>query len=148
MGIPAVHTERVVGCSGGTGDSEHVPLWFRCREGFLYRCGECDQIFMLVRVQYEVPEDANIGAPDPDVKDVFDFSLLRRATRCGTQVAWSTGQWLTMHSTARSTVVRLVMNSTSSARSVSEPPSDVMGDIHRASSFIELVVSSDRDSMP
>merc|ERR1711912_181505 len=56
--IPAIGTERVVGCTGGTGDSEHVPLWFRCREGFLYRGGECDQIFMLVRVVYEVPDDA------------------------------------------------------------------------------------------
>merc|ERR1719437_25532 len=42
--VPAIGTERIVGCTGGTGDSEHVPLWFRCREGFLYRCGECDQI--------------------------------------------------------------------------------------------------------
>mmetsp|Transcript_116640 Transcript_116640/g.330531 ORF Transcript_116640/g.330531 Transcript_116640/m.330531 type:complete len:265 (+) Transcript_116640:72-866(+) len=76
--VPAIHTERVVGCSGGTGDSEHAPLWFRCREGFLYRCGECDQIFMLVRVQYELPEE---GAPkllDPEFKDVFDFSLLEK----------------------------------------------------------------------
>merc|ERR1712153_122490 len=55
--VPAINTERVVGCVGGTGDSEHVPLWFRCREGFLYRCGECDQIFMLVRVMYELPEN-------------------------------------------------------------------------------------------
>lgn len=84
--IPAIHTERVVGCSGGTGDSEHVPLWFRCREGFLYRCGECDQIFMLVRVQYELPEDEDINPIDPDVKDVYDFSLLEK----GNEV-WNTG---------------------------------------------------------
>jgi len=84
--IPAIHTERVVGCSGGTGDSEHVPLWFRCREGFLYRCGECDQIFMLVRVMYELPENEEINPIDPDVKDVYDFSLLEK----GNDV-WNTG---------------------------------------------------------
>jgi len=84
--IPAIHTERVVGCSGGIGDSEHVPLWFRCREGFLYRCGECDQIFMLVRVLYELPENEDINPIDPDVKDVFDFSLLEK----GNEV-WNTG---------------------------------------------------------
>mmetsp|Transcript_69717 Transcript_69717/g.150201 ORF Transcript_69717/g.150201 Transcript_69717/m.150201 type:complete len:268 (+) Transcript_69717:52-855(+) len=83
--VPSVGTERVVGCVGGTGDAEHVPLWFRCREGFLYRCGECDQIFMLVRVQYELP-DEDAPPPDPDVKDVFDFSLLEK----GNQV-WNTG---------------------------------------------------------
>merc|ERR1712203_376822 len=65
--IPAIHTERVVGCSGGTGDSEHVALWFRCREGFLYRCGECDQIFMLVRVMYELPDNEDINPIDKEV---------------------------------------------------------------------------------
>jgi len=84
--VPAIHTERVVGCVGGTGDSEHVPLWFRCREGFLYRCGECDQIFMLVRVMYELPEEGEINPIDPDVKDVFDFSLLEK----GNEV-WNSG---------------------------------------------------------
>eukprot|EP00929_Paragymnodinium_shiwhaense_P018046 TRINITY_DN1279_c0_g4_i1.p1 TRINITY_DN1279_c0_g4~~TRINITY_DN1279_c0_g4_i1.p1 ORF type:complete len:289 (+),score=56.52 TRINITY_DN1279_c0_g4_i1:76-867(+) len=84
--IPAIHTERVVGCTGGTGDLEHVPLWFRCREGFLYRCGECDQIFMLVRVLYEVPDDVDINPIDPDVNDVFDYKLLEK----GNEV-WNTG---------------------------------------------------------
>merc|ERR1719478_862940 len=28
--VPAIATERVVGCTGGTGDNEHVPLFFRC----------------------------------------------------------------------------------------------------------------------
>ena len=37
-------TERVVGCVGGNGDAEHVPMWLCCKEGFLYICGECDQI--------------------------------------------------------------------------------------------------------
>ena len=54
--IPAIHTEDVVGCIGGISDNEHEPLLFRCCEGFLCRCGECDQIFMLVRKLYELPE--------------------------------------------------------------------------------------------
>jgi len=84
--VPAIHTERIVGCVGGNGDQEHVPLWFRCREGFLYRCGECDQIFMLVRVMYELPDEEEINPIDPDVKDVFDFALLEK----GSEV-WNTG---------------------------------------------------------
>merc|ERR1719375_1566258 len=91
--IPAIGKERVVGCTGGTGDAEHVPLWFRCHDGFLYRCGECDQIFMLVRVLYEVPEDA---APqvDSDMNDVFDYSLLEKGNEVwnsGGMVLWPTG---------------------------------------------------------
>merc|ERR1719454_2300402 len=78
--VPAIHTERVVGCSGGTGDSEHVPLWFRCREGFLYRCGECDQMFMHVRVMYELPDGGDIDPIDPDVNDVFDLKLLEKGS--------------------------------------------------------------------
>merc|ERR1712176_1174691 len=62
--IPAIHTERVVGCRGG----------------------ECDQIFMLVRVMYELPENEDINPIDPDVKDVYDFSLLEK----GNEV-WNTG---------------------------------------------------------
>jgi len=74
--VPSIHTERVAGCTGGPGDSEHVPLWFRCREGFLYRCGECDQIFMGVRVMYELPDGGEIDPIDPDVNDTFDLKLL------------------------------------------------------------------------
>merc|ERR1719335_1753539 len=76
--IPAIGEERVAGCTGGTGDSEHVPLWFRCREGFLYRCGECDQIFMHVRVLYELYDGGDVDPIDPDVNDVFDFKLLEK----------------------------------------------------------------------
>lgn len=92
--VPAIHTERVVGCSGGTGDSEHVPLWFRCREGFLYRCGECDQIFMLVRVMYEIPDGVEINPVDPDVNDVFDFGLLEKGNKVWNSAGmalWPTG---------------------------------------------------------
>jgi len=92
--VPAIHTERVVGCVGGNGDAEHVPLWFRCKEGFLYRCGECDQIFMLVRVMYELPEDAEVDPVDPDVNDVFDVRLLEQGNavwNAGGMVNWPTG---------------------------------------------------------
>lgn len=92
--IPAIGLERVVGCTGGTGDSEHVPLWFRCREGFLYRCGECDQIFMLVRVMYEIPDDADAEAVDADVNDVFDYTLLEKGNEVwnsGGMMMWPTG---------------------------------------------------------
>ena len=58
------------------------------REGFLYRCGECDQIFMLVRVTYgnswvdeSYKDHKEIFAKDPDVDDVFDIKLLERGFR-------------------------------------------------------------------
>jgi len=94
--IPAIHTERVTGCTGGTGDSEHCPLWFRCREGFLYRCGECDQIFMHVRVMYELPDGGDIDPIDPDVNDVFDQSLLEASNKAwngedGSMMMWPIG---------------------------------------------------------
>eukprot|EP00745_Piridium_sociabile_P044720 TRINITY_DN94927_c0_g1_i2.p1 TRINITY_DN94927_c0_g1~~TRINITY_DN94927_c0_g1_i2.p1 ORF type:complete len:191 (-),score=4.95 TRINITY_DN94927_c0_g1_i2:326-898(-) len=66
--IPAIHSQRPVACTGGTGDNEHMPMWFWCREGFLYRCGECDQIFMLVRVQYEMPDGSEPFPVDEDVR--------------------------------------------------------------------------------
>jgi len=100
--VPAIHTERVVGCTGGNGDNEHVPLWFRCREGFLYRCGECDQIFMHVRVRYEMPDVADINPPDPDIKDTFDFKLLEK----GAEV-WNSGgmiNWPTAHDALHGTI--------------------------------------------
>merc|ERR1719428_1936926 len=56
--IPAIHQERVAGCTGGT--------------------GECDQIFMHVRVMYELPDGSEIDPIDPDVNDVFDIKLLEK----------------------------------------------------------------------
>ena len=78
--VPSIMDDRVVGCTGGTGDEEHLPLWFRCREGFLYRCGECDQIFMHVRVNYEARErqSASAGNIDIDSSDLFDLKNLSR----------------------------------------------------------------------
>ncbi|CAD7969959.1 unnamed protein product [Amoebophrya sp. A25] len=83
--IPSLSDIRQVCCTGGTGDNEHD---FNCREGFMYRCAECDQIFMLVRVTYgnswvdETYKDhKEIFAKDPDVDDVFDIKLLERGHR-------------------------------------------------------------------
>lgn len=92
--IPSIRDWRVVGCTGGTGDNEHVPLWFHCREGFLYRCGECDQIFMLVRITYEMmKENPDIQLPDPDVNDVFDLKLLETGNRKwnNDMIRWNAG---------------------------------------------------------
>lgn len=68
----------IVGCTGGTGENEHFPLWFRCREGFLYRCGECDQIFMHVRVKYSLPDGKDPFPVDPEV-NCFSAALLLSA---------------------------------------------------------------------
>ncbi|UVC54585.1 cytochrome Coxidase subunit [Theileria orientalis] len=87
--VPSVMTERVVGCTGGSGEHEHVPLWFRCREGFLYRCGECDQIFMLVRVLYSLPDGEDPFPADPDVDDVFDNDIIAKG-----QFKWNTGDYV------------------------------------------------------
>lgn len=87
--VPSVHTERIVGCTGGTGDSEHVPLWFRCREGFLYRCGECDQIFMLVKVLYSLPDGNDPFPVDPDVNDMFDLQIIEKG-----QKLWNSGDYV------------------------------------------------------
>jgi cytochrome c oxidase subunit 5b len=99
--IPAIGDNRAVGCTGGTGDNEHYPLWFNCREGFLYRCGECDQIFMLVRITYgnswvdeSFVHHKEIFAKDPDVDDVFDINLLTNAHKRWNEkdmLRWSLG---------------------------------------------------------
>ena len=44
--VSAILNDGVVGCDGGNGEAEHVPQQFHCQEGFLARCGECEQIFM------------------------------------------------------------------------------------------------------
>lgn len=99
--VPAVSDQRTVGCTGGVGDDEHAPLWFNCRDGFLYRCGECDQIFMLVRVTYgtswadeQFMWSKEIFAKDPDVDDVFDINLLENAHKKWNEkdmLRWSLG---------------------------------------------------------
>eukprot|EP00916_Digyalum_oweni_P012107 GHVL01020005.1.p1 GENE.GHVL01020005.1~~GHVL01020005.1.p1 ORF type:complete len:271 (-),score=39.99 GHVL01020005.1:615-1427(-) len=80
--VPSGHSERVVGCTGGVGDDEHLQLWFRCREGFLYRCGECDQVFMLIRLVYDMDEEeakaTGMIEYNWDENDVFDMKLLEK----------------------------------------------------------------------
>jgi len=78
--VPSITNDRVVACTGGVGDDEHAALWFHCREGFLYRCGECDQIFMLARVTYEFlgKDSADLDPVDPEVSDVFDLDLIEK----------------------------------------------------------------------
>ncbi|GFE55152.1 cytochrome c oxidase subunit [Babesia ovis] len=87
--VPSILTERVVGCTGGAGEHEHIPLWFRCREGFLYRCGECDQIFMLVRVLYSLPDGEDPFPVDPDIDDVFNKDLIAKG-----QFKWNAGEYI------------------------------------------------------
>jgi len=92
--VPSVHNMRGVGCTGGTGDNEHHALWFFCREGFLYRCGECDQIFMLVRVQYDLPDGSEPFPVDEDIDDIFDYSLIEKGQKmwnAGDYVHWGEG---------------------------------------------------------
>jgi len=78
--VPSITNDRVIACTGGVGDDEHAAMWFHCREGFLYRCGECDQIFMLARVSYEFlgKDSADLDPVDPEVSDVFDLELIEQ----------------------------------------------------------------------
>ena len=48
--VSVIQNERFVGCGSGNGDAEHVPQPFHGKEGFLDRCGEYDQIFVLTCV--------------------------------------------------------------------------------------------------
>lgn len=99
--VPAVADMRVVCCSGGVGDDEHAHLYFNCREGFLYRCGECDQIFMLVRITYantweqdHFYDHKELFSKDPDVSDVFDINLLEGGHKMWNEkdmLRWSLG---------------------------------------------------------
>lgn len=93
--VPSITNDRVVACTGGVGDDEHACLWFHCREGFLYRCGECDQIFMLARVSYEFlgKDSADLDPVDPEVSDVFDLDLIEKGVDRWNDgmIRWETG---------------------------------------------------------
>ncbi|KAF4677732.1 hypothetical protein FOL47_010953 [Perkinsus chesapeaki] len=96
--VPAVGQERVVACTGGIGDEEHFTLWFRCREGFMYRCGECDQIFMLVRLYYEDRYWTQTLVRDTFMSDgdMFDLKTLERVHKMWNKdemVRWEVGYW-------------------------------------------------------
>ena len=67
--VSAILKDGVVGFGGGSGEAEHVPQQFHCKEGFLDRCGECEQIFMLACVMYELLGNAGIDLVDLDVNE-------------------------------------------------------------------------------
>ena len=67
--VSAVTNERVAGCRGGNGEAEHVPLQLHGKEGFLDRCGACDQIFLLACVMYGLLGSAGIDFVDLDVNE-------------------------------------------------------------------------------
>ena len=68
--FPAILNDGVVGCGGGNGDAEHVPQQFHCKEGFLDRCGECEQIFMLLCVRCSLLGNAGIDLVGLDINEV------------------------------------------------------------------------------
>ena len=67
--VSAILNDGVVGHGGGSGEAEHVPQQFHCTEGFLDRCGECEQIFMLACVMYGVLGNCGIDLVDLDVNE-------------------------------------------------------------------------------
>ena len=67
--VSAVLNGRVVGCDGGNGEAERVSQQFDCKEGFLDRCGECEQIFMLACVMHRLLANARIDLVDLDVNE-------------------------------------------------------------------------------
>ena len=79
--VSAVINERVVGCGGGNGDAEHVPQQFHGKEGFLDRCGECDQIFKLACVTHGLLGNAEIDLVALDVNEA-GMRLRLRITSC------------------------------------------------------------------
>ena len=62
--VSAILNDEVVGCGGGSGEAEHVPHQFHCKEGFLDRSGEREQIFMLPCVIYSLLGNAVIDLVD------------------------------------------------------------------------------------
>ena len=59
--VSAILNVGVVGYGGSNGEAEHVSQQFHCKEGFLDRCGECEQIFMLACVTYSLLGNAAMG---------------------------------------------------------------------------------------
>ena len=67
--VSSILDDGVVGCGGGIGEAEHVPQQFHCKEGFLDRCGECEQIFMLPCVMYSLLGNAGIDLVGLDINE-------------------------------------------------------------------------------
>ena len=49
-----IESSTLVSAIVGNGEAEDLPQQFHCKEGFLDRCGECEQIFMLPCVMCSV----------------------------------------------------------------------------------------------
>ena len=80
--ICAILNDGVVGCVGGTGDAERGPQLFHCKEGFLERCGECEQIFMLACAMNGLLGNSGI--------DLFDLDLNEAGMRLSLRITrWS-----------------------------------------------------------
>ena len=73
--VSVILNERFVGCGSGNGDAEHVPQQFHCKEGFLDKRGECEQIFMLSSLL----GNAEIDLVDLDINEA-GMSLSLRIT--------------------------------------------------------------------
>ena len=67
--VSAILNDGVVGYECGNGEAEHVPQQCHCKEGFLDRCGECEQIFMLPCVMYSLLGNAGIDLVDLDINE-------------------------------------------------------------------------------
>ena len=66
---PDSHTECVAGSVNCIGDSSLVPLPFHCKEGFVDRRGEFDQIFLLACVRYGLLQNVKIDPVDMNVNE-------------------------------------------------------------------------------
>ena len=73
--VSVILNERFVGCGSGNGDAEHVPQQFHCKEGFLDRCGECEQIFMLPCVMYSLFSNADGYQPSWHETELDKYKL-------------------------------------------------------------------------
>ena len=79
--VSAVINDRAIGCGGGNDEAEHVSQQFHGKEGFLDRCGECDQIFVLACVMYGLLGNAGIDLVDLDINEAGWRLSLRIARR-------------------------------------------------------------------
>ena len=67
--VSTILNDGVVGCGGGNREAEHMPQQFHGKGGFLDRCGECEQIFMLACVMDGLHGYAGIDLFDLDVNE-------------------------------------------------------------------------------
>ena len=67
--LNSLHFFGSFGRGSGNGEAEHVPQQFHCKEGFLDRCGECEQILMFPCVTYSLLGNAGIDLVDLDINE-------------------------------------------------------------------------------